>query len=445
MSGHTSLEANSISESTAMPMRTPMPMPMPSLSGGANANAITALDSNDSTSQAPDSFLQGFGGKKLFKEAKLKRGVPVEIKDLKAKPELNGLVGVVLSYDKKMDRYGVEVDFGSEINELVFKLQAKQEEGSSSPQAGTATVTSNFSLKKVNLDPISDLFSWLRTLEGKIELLSQEQDSYAGGLELDAMSDGMWQGVQYRNAQQQQLRFDLNDRVVCNIGMRWIGGGIVGRDPEKKEGWCYLVKTDPHSGLESRTISVPSDSEKVCVQEVCFGLDQMHHTKGAAPELPDHTANKSFRFELGQRVTCLVRHQADLLENWQAGVVDAVNPMLPGPGEWGEGDIDGELATSIVFRGFFPASVPYRVQLDRGDFVFCHADNHTLIRREGLEPQTRVKGISNRMEDRKDASGLMVRFDHVTERQKCLDNSDSLANIGVDELTEAQKKALFIC
>jgi len=99
--------------------------------------------------------------------------------------------------------------------------------------------------------------------------------------------------------------------------------------------------------------------------------------------------------------------------------------------------------------GTYPSKVAYRVKLDQGGVVFCHADNHTLIRREGLGPQTRVKGVSKRMEDRKTPDGALVRFDHVTERQKRLDRpncdnpSSNKAKTSV-QLTPEQKKALFL-
>lgn len=244
-----------------------------------------------------------------------------------------------------------------------------------------------------------------------------------------------------RQPQKKVLRFDLNDRVVCNLGIRWIGGHVVGTDPEEKDDWCYLVKTDPHPGFESRTISVPDDSEHVCVQEVCFAANSrdMTFTKGAAPEVSD---KKPLRFEVGARVVCRVRHKADGLENWKAGEVQVVNQKLPEPLDWGDEEED--------IKGIFPASVAYSVKLDGGGLVLCHADNYTLIRREGLEPQTLVKGVSKRMEERKDSSGKLVRFDHMTERHRVLDNPESdkeetvVKKETVVQLTDEQKMALFI-
>jgi len=270
-----------------------------------------------------------------------------------------------------------------------------------------------------------------------------------------------WQQQQQRQQQlareqeqawQQQrpdLRFDLNDRVVCNLGVRWAAGHIVGTDPDMKDDWCYVVKLDNRPGLVGRTISVPHDSDHVCVQEVCFLPPQMEQVKGAAPEIPETSAKSTLRFASGDRVSVRVRNGADKLENWLPGKVDAEYPELPGPHTWGDED---------EVMGSFPIKVAYRVKLDRGGVVFCHLDNYTLIRREGLEPQTRVKGISKRMEERKTPDGALVRFDHGTERQKRLDrpnSNDSSPNKAEQqtknktakapiELTPEQRKALFL-
>jgi len=249
-----------------------------------------------------------------------------------------------------------------------------------------------------------------------------------------------WQQEQSWQEQRPDLRFDLNDRVVCNLGVRWAAGNIVGIDLDLKDDWCYLVKLDHHPGTEGRTISVPQDSDRVCVQEVCFFPPQMDLIKGAAPELAKTTGKSTLRFASGDRISCRVRNGTDKLENWLSGKVDVEYPELPGPHQWGDED---------EVMGTYPSKVAYRVKLDQGGVVFCHADNHTLIRREGLGPQTRVKGVSKRMEDRKTPDGALVRFDHVTERQKRLDRpncdnpSSNKAKTSV-QLTPEQKKALFL-
>ncbi|CAE7240231.1 unnamed protein product [Symbiodinium pilosum] len=68
------------------------------------------------------------------------------------------------------------------------------------------------------------------------------------------------------------LRFGLSDRVLCNCGGLWLPGSVVGTAVESDgEIFPYVVKTDPIPGMPSRTISVPSDNNKVCVQEAWGG------------------------------------------------------------------------------------------------------------------------------------------------------------------------------
>ena len=104
----------------------------------------------------------------------------------------------------------------------------------------------------------------------------------------------------------QTLRFGLSDRVICNCGPLWLPGSVVGTAVESDgELFPYLVKTDPIPGMPSSTwvglwdtelfslvgfirtlytnvsqrvpkanqgtISVPSDSGQVCVQEAGGG------------------------------------------------------------------------------------------------------------------------------------------------------------------------------
>merc|ERR1719335_80623 len=70
--------------------------------------------------------------------------------------------------------------------------------------------------------------------------------------------------------------------------------------------------------------------------------------------------------------------------------------------------------------GKFPGFVPYKIDLTSGGWVYCHRDNHTLIRRQGMEPLTRVRGISKRLEVRKGQDGSKEKIDHMTERRKRL-------------------------
>jgi len=213
----------------------------------------------------------------------------------------------------------------------------------------------------------------------------------------------------------ERLRFGLNDRLLCNLGPRWLSGVVVGTavpDPEEEgEILPYLVKTDPLPGLPGRTISVPCDEEDTCTLEVCFDPAsslQLGLIKAAAAVLKEGSKPK-LRFAVGESVVCRINNDPkDGLERWVPGMIDKLWPILPGEKTWDMFGVSGEYADSV----------PYEVALTSGRRVFCHRDDYTLIRREGLQPQTRVKGISKRMEVRSNEDGSKETIDHVTERRK---------------------------
>eukprot|EP00418_Pyrodinium_bahamense_P017378 CAMPEP_0179124252 /NCGR_PEP_ID=MMETSP0796-20121207/58710_1 /TAXON_ID=73915 /ORGANISM="Pyrodinium bahamense, Strain pbaha01" /LENGTH=348 /DNA_ID=CAMNT_0020822909 /DNA_START=45 /DNA_END=1091 /DNA_ORIENTATION=- len=213
------------------------------------------------------------------------------------------------------------------------------------------------------------------------------------------------------------LRFDLNDRVLCYCGPRWFSGHVVGTAVQDDEGDLlpYLVKTDPLPGLPSRTISVPGDRDEICTQEVCFNPKMQLHLVKAAALLVPSTGRPKLRFGIGAKVTCRIVNAADGLEQWVSGTVSEAWPKLPGELKWQIEDVSGD----------FPDVVPYKVDLSTGSWVYCHRDHHTLIRREGMEPQTRVKGISKRMELRRTKDGEREQVDHQTERRKRALDSES--------------------
>jgi hypothetical protein len=219
------------------------------------------------------------------------------------------------------------------------------------------------------------------------------------------------------------LNFGLNDRVLCNCGPRWLVGRVVGTAvPDDDELLPYLVKTDPSPGLPSNTISVPEDNnDDVCTQEVCFDPISEMHLIQAAAALVSETNRPKLRFAVGNKVRCRVRNSPnDGLEQWLPGEITAAWPKLSGEEveeTWDMGGITGE----------FPDVVPYRVDLVDGRWIYCHRDDHTLIRREGFQPLARVRGISKRIEVRNAEDGRKEQIDHVTERRKTLANelSDS--------------------
>jgi len=205
------------------------------------------------------------------------------------------------------------------------------------------------------------------------------------------------------------LRFGLNDRVLCYCGPRWLSGHVVGTAVEDEDGVLpYLVKTDPIPGLPAKTISVPKDVDEICAQEVCFDpWTQLELVKCAATILKGDTKPK-LRFAEGDKVAVRIRNAPDGLECWISGKVAALWPKLPGDTKWAIDNISGE----------FPSEVAYRVDLVPQGWVFVHRDHHTLIRREGMQPKERVKGISKRIELRKNDDGSREQIDHQTERRK---------------------------
>jgi hypothetical protein len=214
-----------------------------------------------------------------------------------------------------------------------------------------------------------------------------------------------------------QLRFGLNDRVVCNCGPRWFSGHVVGTAvPGEGMPLPYLVKTDPLPEFPSKTVSVPSDEDRLCVQEVCFDpRSEIHLVKAAAALLPGSQRPK-LRFAAGDGVACRLKNDPkDGLEKWSVGKVACTWPELPGQSAW---DIGG-------VSGVFPSVVAYKIDLSKGGWVYCHRDHHSLIRREGMQPRTRVKGISKRMEVVIAEDGSKQQIDHQTERCKRAPESDS--------------------
>jgi len=219
------------------------------------------------------------------------------------------------------------------------------------------------------------------------------------------------------------LRFGVNDHVLCNCGPRWLSGHIVGAAvPDASSIIPYLVKTDPRPGLPSKTISVPKDTDDVCIQEICFEpCMELHLTKSAAFAVSD-SCRPNLRFTIGDAVVCRVRNSVDDgLEQWAVGEVSLLWPKLPPCAGAHHACEVGSCGTCAEVTGVFgelPNVVPYRIDLKSGSWVYCHRDHHTLIRREGMQPQQRVRGISRRMEVRTSQDGSKERVDHETGRCK---------------------------
>lgn len=262
-----------------------------------------------------------------------------------------------------------------------------------------------------------DMLDWL----GHASRLLSEGDTIIidAGVVTDAMGGQMRPSYTEEDLKnfRAKLRLGLNDRVLCNCGPRWFSGHVVGTAvPDDDMILPYLVKTDPTPGFPSKTISVPYDEDEVCVQEVCFDpRSEVHLVKAAAALLPGSRRPK-LRFAVGDGVACRVKNDPkDGLESWAVGKVASIWPELPGPLEW---KIEG-------VSGVYPSVVAYKIDLSNGDWVYCHRDHHSLVRREGMRPQTRVKGTSKRMEVVIAKDGTRQKIDHETERCKRALESES--------------------
>lgn len=253
------------------------------------------------------------------------------------------------------------------------------------------------------------------------------QDGDVVSVDFQFVSSAMLQDLQPRLSEEDfkelraALRFNLNDRVLCNCGSRWLSGLIVGTAViDGGEFLPYLVKTDPLPGAPSRTISVPSDNDAICTQEVCFDPSSQLHLVQAAAQHVKESARPKLRFAAGESVVVRLRNDpADRLEKWVPGKISSIWPRVGGARKWQLDTVSGE----------FPDVVPYMVALASGGWVFCHRDHFTLIRREGLQPKTRGTGISKRMEIVIAADGSREQIDHLTERRKSLQHN----NIGGDD------------
>merc|ERR1719198_636890 len=101
-----------------------------------------------------------------------------------------------------------------------------------------------------------------------------------------------------------QLRFTLNDRVLCFCGPRWLSGHIVGTAVPDDDLLPYLIKTDPIPGLPTKTISAPSDSDGCITQEICFDPVNQLHLVRAAASIVTEASKPKLRFALGDKVVC---------------------------------------------------------------------------------------------------------------------------------------------
>lgn len=222
---------------------------------------------------------------------------------------------------------------------------------------------------------------------------------------------------QYWEEGMQPLRFQQADRVLCNLGERWIAGRILSLgvpDPDNPaDKLPYVVKTDMLPGIGQKTISVPCDSHEVCCRERCFHEEtELDFAKWAAPCISEKGRRKPLRFSLNEKVAIRVQDTKDGYEHWIQGNVADVWHTLPGHCEK-----EGFLTTADA--------IPYKIVVADNATFFCHLDEHTLIRRPENVPRTPGRTISKRFERRRLPDGSMEQFDHVALRSKILSQENA--------------------
>merc|ERR1712066_913865 len=122
-----------------------------------------------------------------------------------------------------------------------------------------------------------------------------------------------------------------------------------------------------------------------------------HLTKAAAYAVSD-SSKPLLRFGKGDSVACRVRNsQEDGLEQWLTGEVSLLWPALPACALHQHACDEPSCGTCEEMTDELPSTVPYRIDLKAGGSVYCHRDHHTLIRKNGMQPRERVRGISKRM------------------------------------------------
>jgi len=214
-----------------------------------------------------------------------------------------------------------------------------------------------------------------------------------------------------------ELRFTQGDRVLCNVGERWIAGTVLSTnvdDPEEPGDLIpYVIKTDPLMG-ESRTISAPVDSDGCILRERCFNQkNESELTRWSAPIAFDKA--KKLRFGVGDAVAIRAMDTSNGFECWLDAKVSETWATLPFEKE------EGMLKAA--------EAVPYVVvSKDHNVTFYCHRDEHTLIRKPENKPQKPGKTVSKRFEIRERTDGKKEKFDHVTLRGKVVDEIDEDSN-----------------
>jgi hypothetical protein len=206
-------------------------------------------------------------------------------------------------------------------------------------------------------------------------------------------------------------RFVRSDRVICKLTNGWAPGTVAALDEADAEdkrapSLPYVVKLDPPV---NRFVAVPEDNSGYVLPEVCFGSlsDATLFTLDCLPRNKDGTLaprpNLHFRFALQHRVACLVEDGTGHRAVWKPGNVAQLWAGAAGGG-WPGG-----------------AAAAYAVELDCGDRVLVHRDEHRLIRGLSFQSEGPYVNGAQRFTKRQccgSSDGSWEAIDHQTLRTR---------------------------
>jgi len=237
-----------------------------------------------------------------------------------------------------------------------------------------------------------------------------------------------------------ELRFDVGDRVLCNVGERRLVGVVKMKDVwthgdhgeghgDHGENHCqriaYLVQPDAIPGSESKPmITVWYDDDEVVCRERCFHESESSLTKWAAPIISENQ-RKPLRFSPDEIVVIRIWDTDGGYEQWVCGRVLEIWPSLPEP----------------VLEGFLQSAdaVPYKVDVYGHGIFYCHRDDRTLLRRPENVPRAPGQRLTARFELRERMFDNLTLHDTIMQPdcdvdRAAADNDDNYEIVRASEL-----------
>lgn len=226
--------------------------------------------------------------------------------------------------------------------------------------------------------------------------------------------------VEWKNATPIDLRFQIGDRVFCNLGapLYFRPGTVQERWVQQQGDWCpYLVVVDGKS--RGDMIAVPDDDDSVCMRETCFPANEFGNS--LITHVSKYQKDKRYRklrFPVGEKVAFRVMDDDDEMDCWIEGTVLKHWVELPGFKYVKEENVLQPWTQRKMVA-------PYLFSADFEEAEKClfygHEDDHTLVRLPQNKPRKRVRGIVERFETRSvhNSSGEpndshLETIDHVT-------------------------------